>query len=335
MENKIDSAADVAAFQQLWQSRSGLLAINKPSGMTSKDVSRRLTRMMGRKLKIGHVGTLDPCASGVLPILIGKATRLQDYLLDGEKIYVVEAEFGYQTDTLDFEGEQVAEASFAHISRELIEEELPNMIGEITQTPPIFSAVKYNGKPLYWYARSGRSAEVPLEELSRAVTIYGIELQNVQMPKFSMRVRCSKGTYIRTLVHDLAVRLDSLATMTALCREKTAGVDVVDCTPLAEVEANHGALEEAFQETSHLSLGLPRMTISSEEAIARLKNGQKLVGFREFSFLPIETGVKTEKQDGQLQLHILINSHGKVFGLGQVWDKKIDSCSVKMERGLA
>ena len=98
--------------------------------------------MMGRKLKIGHVGTLDPCASGVLPILIGKATRLQDYLLDGEKIYVVEAEFGYQTDTLDFEGEQVAEASFAHISRELIEEELPNMIGEITQTPPIFSLAR-------------------------------------------------------------------------------------------------------------------------------------------------------------------------------------------------
>lgn len=220
--------------------KNGLLPIYKPKGMVSKDISRVLQKQFG-KLKLGHVGTLDPMAEGVLPIVLGKATRLQDYLLDSEKIYEVEAKFGYSTDSQDVEGKTVGTASLPSFNELQLSEVLSSMTGVITQTPPIYSAVKYKGRALYDYARAGLEAEVPLAELSRKINIFSADLLSVErnlageLSGCRLRLACSKGTYVRTFVDDFARKIGTLGVMSGLKRLKTAGVDSDQCVDLSEL----------------------------------------------------------------------------------------------------
>lgn len=191
----------------------GFLNVYKPRGLTSHDVVARLRRITKIK-QIGHTGTLDPFAEGVLPICIGKATRLIEYL-DDNKAYEATIQLGASTNTYDLEGE-IVETSDKKASLTSIEAELENFRGEIEQKPPIFSAIKIKGKKLYEYARKGEKIEVP----SRQVTIYKLELLEFNEIDQTIRVlvECSKGTYIRSIAHDLGLALGTYGHLTKLVR---------------------------------------------------------------------------------------------------------------------
>lgn len=191
----------------------GILNINKPRGLTSFDVVAKLRRVTGIK-QIGHTGTLDPFATGVLPICIGKATKLIEYLPD-DKAYLATVQFGKNTDTYDLEGE-VTQIFNKKVTQNEIMAELDNFMGEISQYPPIYSAIKVNGKQLYDYARKGENVEIK----PRKVTIYKIELRefDVVTQQAKIYVECSKGTYIRSIAYDLGKNLSCGGYLIALER---------------------------------------------------------------------------------------------------------------------
>jgi len=176
----------------------GILNINKPAGMTSFRVVALVRRLSGER-RVGHAGTLDPAATGVLPVCLGRATRVVKFLMDTTKTYRAEIELGIATDTGDASGQIVQKGDPFSISREALESALVSFCGSIRQTPPMYSAVKYQGKPLYRLARAG----ITVERKSRPARIYNLELVDWQPPVFTIEVACGKGTYIRTLASDL------------------------------------------------------------------------------------------------------------------------------------
>ena len=194
----------------------GVLLIDKPSGMTSFDVVAIVRRKLG--VKCGHSGTLDPLATGLLPVLCGKATKLCSYLTDGDKEYVASMRFGFETDTLDSTGSTTATSEKA-VTLSDIESVIPRFTGVQLQTPPAFSAIKVGGTALYKRARRGETVEVP----PREIEIYDLEVLSYDGGVLVMRVRCSKGTYIRSLCRDIGRAVGSLGTMTALRRTETGG----------------------------------------------------------------------------------------------------------------
>ncbi|MBI79689.1 MAG: tRNA pseudouridine(55) synthase TruB [Pseudomonadota bacterium] len=181
------------------RSINGILLINKPKGFTSNHILQKAKRIVGAK-KAGHTGSLDPLATGMLPVCLGKATKICSYLLDSEKTYSVEARLGQSTDTGDREGTVVKVSNSSSLSLGVVKNSLQKFIGESQQTPPMYSAVKHKGKRLYDLARRG---EV-VERKSRKIKIRSIRLDNYSWPRLNFTVQCSKGTYIRTLVEDIA-----------------------------------------------------------------------------------------------------------------------------------
>jgi tRNA pseudouridine55 synthase len=216
----------------------GVLNFLKPPGMTSHNAVAFIRRVAGVK-RVGHTGTLDPAAAGVLPICIGQATRLVEYLQEGNKEYIAEATFGYETDTLDAVGRVVREASAADVAEEPLRAALKSFEGTIDQVPPIYSAIKVGGQKLYQKARAGADAdEVPID--ARRVTIHRAELLRLTPatsapPRAFLRIECSGGTYIRSLVRDLGVALDSAATMTFLVRTRSGNFSIDDATTPEEL----------------------------------------------------------------------------------------------------
>jgi len=193
----------------------GLLLLDKPSGVTSFDCVHRVRRQLGVK-RVGHCGTLDPAARGLLMILAGPATRAQDSFLGLEKEYWFRGEFGVKTSTGDREGNVIEERPCDHVTREKLKEVLKGFVGETEQIPPLYSALKYKGKPYYHYARKG--LDVP--RTARPVTIVSLSLESLCPPYWDARVVCSRGTYVRTLVEDIAERLGTCATLAELVRER-------------------------------------------------------------------------------------------------------------------
>lgn len=212
---------------------NGMLAVNKPAMMISKDVSRRLKRAFG-SLKMGHVGTLDPLASGVLPILLGKATKLQDRLLELPKTYRFKIRFGLLTDTLDICGTTIEQQDNVSIDGERLREICTEFVGEISQIPPAYSAVKHKGKPLYHYARKG--IVIPLEEKVRKVQIFDLRVLDGGGDWAELETTCSKGTYVRVLAKDLAARLAYHGTVIELERSLAAGVRVENAARWETIE---------------------------------------------------------------------------------------------------
>lgn len=320
---------------------SGLLPIYKPTGMISKDVSRILQRNFG-KLKLGHVGTLDPLAEGVLPIVIGKATRLQDYLLTSEKIYDVDIAFGYQTDTLDVTGEVVKKSSRPKANAP-IEEILEVFKGKISQIPPIYSAVKYQGKPLYEYARSGKSEEVPLENLKREIEVYDLELlskdcEGNELKSVTLRVNASKGTYVRVLAFDIAERLGTLGTMTALKRIKTAGVDVAQCINIKELVDNKSMFEDVLVGIEKMPLSMIRLVLDDKNSehlrhgrVVHLTIDQLVANIVEST----SAGFDASSPDKSVTA-LLFDDRKNVIGIGEISpdSSNINLIKVRKKRGL-
>lgn len=196
---------------------NGVLNIFKPKGMTSFDVVRQVKKVCNTS-KVGHTGTLDPEATGVLPICIGKATKIIDYIMNSEKVYEVEFKLGVKTTTYDLEGEVLEERSTEALNEKQILEAVNTFIGEYSQVPPMYSALKQNGVRLYELARKGIEVERP----GRNITIYNLENIKINNPMVLMKVTCSKGTYIRSLCYDIGEKLGVFATMTSLNRSKTS-----------------------------------------------------------------------------------------------------------------
>lgn len=203
---------------------NGLILLNKPKDETSFYAAASLRKVYSTK-RIGHTGTLDPMATGVLPILVGRATRLSSFLLDANKRYTAKIKFGITTDTLDITGKVLNTVS-CNILQNQLEEILPKFTGTITQVPPMFSAIRKNGVRLYELARQGKT----VERTPRTVKIEGINiLKNTEKNEFLLDVLCSKGTYIRTLAEDLGNALGVGATLTGLTRTMTAGFSLDQC----------------------------------------------------------------------------------------------------------
>lgn len=196
---------------------NGVLNIFKPKGMSSFDAVRIVKKVAGTG-KVGHTGTLDPEATGVLPICIGKATKIIDYIMNSEKVYEVTLKLGIRTTTYDLEGEVLEEKDCNHLIDVEILQAVNSFIGEYSQVPPMYSALKQNGVRLYELARKG----IEVEREGRLITIYNIEDIKINNPYISMKVSCSKGTYIRSLCYDIGEKLGVFATMTELNRAKTS-----------------------------------------------------------------------------------------------------------------
>lgn len=196
---------------------NGILNIFKPMGMSSFDVVR-VVKKVAKTGKVGHTGTLDPEATGVLPICIGRATKIIDYIMDSEKVYEVTFKLGIRTTTYDLEGEVLEEGDTSNLSDNDILNVIKEFIGEYSQVPPMYSALKQNGVRLYELARKG----IEVEREGRLINIYNIEDINIDNPYVSMKVTCSKGTYIRSLCYDIGEKLGVFATMTKLNRSKTS-----------------------------------------------------------------------------------------------------------------
>jgi len=257
----------------------GIIPLYKPKGMTSHDCVFKLRKILRMK-KIGHTGTLDPDVTGVLPICIGRATKVAEYLTDAGKAYEGEVTIGFSTTTEDASGEVVKRKRIERvISRNEIVETLQSLTGSITQTPPMFSAVKVNGKRLYEYARKG----IEIERPSRTVNIYSIELLdkryefNGETISFRFRVVCGKGTYIRTLAVMIGDALGYPAHMSDLCRVQSGTFSLQDCVTLEQVEAkmNDGTIDDCLFPIESALTHLPKYTISDKIA-EKVKNGAVL-----------------------------------------------------------
>ena len=227
---------------------NGVLNIFKPKGMTSFDVVREVKKVCKIK-KVGHTGTLDPEATGVLPVCIGKATKIIDYIMDSEKIYEVTFKLGLKTTTYDLEGEILEERDSSFLKYEEILNTINSFKGEYCQVPPMYSALKQNGVRLYELARKGIEVERP----GRNITIYNIEDIKIDNPYISMKVTCSKGTYIRSLCYDIGVKLGVYAAMTELCRVKTSRFLIENSVNINELTKdnltqNLISIEEALNE---------------------------------------------------------------------------------------
>ena len=202
---------------------SGILNLNKPIGCTSFDMVKRIRRLSGEK-KVGHGGTLDPLASGVLPICLGRATRVSEFLADSSKTYRAVVTFGAATDTYDAEGKVTEEKDASHLTREIVEESLGPFRGIIMQEPPMYSALKHEGKRLYELAREGITVDRP----KRETAVHKLEIISWDPPHATIYVDCGRGTYVRSLAHDIGQDLEVGAHLTELVRLRTGPFDIQD-----------------------------------------------------------------------------------------------------------
>lgn len=262
---------------------NGVIIVNKPSGITSQDVVTEIRKYLKVK-SVGHAGTLDPLASGVLPILVSKGTRISKYLIDHDKEYIATLKLGKQTDTGDITGEVIKESAIPEsaMEEENVKDVLESFIGEQSQIPPMYSAIKVGGKKLYEYARIGEKVEVK----PRQIKIYSIELLNLDLEnkEIVFKVACSKGTYIRTLCEDIAKELNTVGTMIALVRtkagdfslEQSIELEKLLTLPVEEIEEKHCVdIETAFKSYGSINLKTDnelKLFINGMMIVKRMKN---------------------------------------------------------------
>ncbi len=247
----------------------GIIIINKPKDCTSHDVVHKVKKITGEK--VGHTGTLDPMATGVLPLLIGKGTLCSKYLMNHNKIYEVQLTLGKKTDTADAEGTTIEEKEIPQevFQKEKIEKVLASFLGIQEQMPPMYSAIKVNGKKLYEYARKGQTVEVK----PRQIEIYEIQLLQIkkEQKQIKFQVHCSKGTYIRSLCEDIAKRLGTIGYMSALNRTQVGRFSIKQAIAIEQIkEGNipYITIEELFQ-------GKPKIELE-EKRLQPFLNGVKL-----------------------------------------------------------
>lgn len=318
---------------------SGLLPVRKPRGMVSKDVSRVLARILG-PVRMGHVGTLDPMAEGVLPLLLGSATRLQDYLVRRPKEYEFSVEFGKETDTLDCDGTVTRTCDTDQVTLESLKAVLPEFVGRISQVPPLYSAVKFQGQELYKYARrKDDGASVPLDKLTREVEILSFDLLGLDGVVGRFRVRCGSGAYIRSLARDVAARVGTCGTVVALTRTEAAGVPLSQTVPLDDLVADPARIVESLLPVESLPTGLRHWRAMHDGLTQRLLRGQRLTLAsqlwdepRESVGSPALPPTAVTRPSGRGEEIMLLDSQGVAFGLGMAHHRE-DYVVISLKRG--
>ena len=243
---------------------SGLLNLAKPRGYSSHDVVNHLRRLTDER-RIGHAGTLDPLARGVLVMCIGQATRLSEYIASGRKTYLATLRLGEETDTWDAEGRVISAHPWQGVQRADLEQALTAFKGAIQQVPPMFSAVKLNGKALYKLARKG----IIIEREARDVTIDNIEVVSWEPPSVVLRIACSGGTYIRAIAHDVGQALQVGAYLADLVRERSGSLTIETAVPLEELEAAGSEGWQRYLLPMQAGLGhLPGVSVDVEQEFA-------------------------------------------------------------------
>jgi len=253
---------------------SGILNIDKPQGWTSHDVVARVRHLSGQK-QVGHAGTLDPLATGVLLVCLGQATRVSEYLMRGRKVYRAAVHLGLSTDTYDAGGRVTATAPQVNVTLSQLEEALAAFVGRIEQTPPMYSALKYRGAPLYRLARQGKT----VERKPRPVEIYDLKLLDWSSPVLTIEVTCSPGTYIRSLAHDLGQRLGCGAHLSSLVRLASGHFtldEAISLETLSEAFAT-GRWAELLRPLDEALLDFEAITFDCQ-AERRIRLGQPVLG---------------------------------------------------------
>ncbi len=289
------------------QKLNGIIVINKPKNYTSHDVVAKVKKLLNIK-KVGHTGTLDPNATGVLPLLLNSGTKLSKYLIEHDKEYEVTLKLGIRTDTLDGEGKVLEKKE---VDRKMlentkqIEKVLNSFTGKQTQVPPMYSAIKVKGKKLYEYARRGENVEVQ----PRQIEIYNIELQKVDIKKqeIEFKVQCSKGTYIRTLCEDIATKLGTIGYMKELNRTKVGKFGLEEAITIEK-------LEEYIENKKYEDLNI----ITMEEL---LKEKEKIV-LNEKNLEMFLNGVKI-KIENKTGIYRIYNENKQFIGTGVVQENKL------------
>lgn len=277
----------------------GLLLLDKPESVTSYGAVAGVKRISGEK-RVGHTGTLDPMATGVLPVLLGRATALSSYLLDADKRYTATLRFGVETDTCDITGTVLTEQK-ASVSEQEARELLARFTGTGQQTPPMFSALKRDGVPLYRLAREGKEVEIP----ERTITVYENEFLGLSEDgrELTFSARVSKGTYIRSLCRDMGRFLGVGATMTALRRTETCGFSIEECVPLSQLTSEN--LSEYLLSPEVAVKSLPAVSVTEKQATRFCNGGQ----------LALERLKNIEAEDGKLYR---VRFGEEFLGLGKV-----------------
>ena len=275
----------------------GIIVINKPKGCTSHDVVYKVKKML--KEKVGHTGTLDPMAEGVLPLLIGKGTQCSKYLINHDKKYQVMLKLGVKTDTADSEGKIIEEENVNEkiLEENHVKETLSSFLGKQEQKPPMYSAIKVKGKKLYEYARKGQQIEVP----TREIEIYSIELIKINKDEKTIEfvVKCSKGTYIRSLCEDIAKKLGTIGYMEALKRLEVGKFNIDNSLTIEELE------EKIIKNEKYL--------ITIEEFF----NNKKQIYLGEKDLIKFLNGVKLKNENTADDIY-RIYSEDKFIGIGKV-----------------
>ncbi|MBV1758331.1 MAG: tRNA pseudouridine(55) synthase TruB [Dethiosulfatibacter sp.] len=279
---------------------NGIVNVLKPTGMTSHDVISRLRRITSIK-KIGHAGTLDPNASGVLPVCIGKATRLSDYLMDYDKEYIFELKLGLMTDTYDIYGKIVSENSdleaFAH---ETVLTVVQSFEGESWQTPPIYSALKVEGKKLYEYARQDTAVDIK----KRKINVKKIELLEYSFPSVRIKATVTKGTYIRSICHDIGLALGTNAVMVILVRTASKNLSINDSYTLEQIDDMFRLDDLSFLMNYDEVLKLESVYLD-DDSLNKLKNGVK---------------IPSNKFESYPQIFYIRNMESTILGIGDIVD---------------
>lgn len=245
----------------------GVLVVDKPQGLTSFDVVREVRRALGVK-KAGHTGTLDPMATGVLPVCVGDATKIAQFITEATKAYDATVRLGVTTDTLDAEGRVLRERPVPPVTRETLEAALERFRGTFEQTPPMYSAVKVGGRRLYELARAGEE----VERAARKVTVFELTLRDFSAAELQLSVRCSKGFFVRSLAADLGEALGCGAHLTALRRTQSGPFTLAQAIPLAEVQARGAALAARLVPMADALADVPRLDVTAAEA-ERVRHG--------------------------------------------------------------
>lgn len=290
-------------FKRIKRSISGVLLLDKPAGYSSNQALQRVKHLF-QAAKAGHTGNLDPFATGLLPICLGEATKFSHTLLDADKIYRAVLKLGVTTSTGDTEGEVISRAK-VHLSHAEVARAVGEFLGKIAQIPPMHSALKHQGKPLYEYARAG----VEIARQPRAVTIHDIALDRFEGDEVEIRVACSKGTYIRVLGEDIGKRLGCGAHLTALRRLSTGGFQLQDAHTLEQLEAmTETQRDHCLQPVDVLLGSLPAIELDGESAHyfcqgqAVWKSGVKVTGgmLRVYAPDQVFIGVAENLGDGRI-----------------------------------
>ncbi len=271
----------------------GVLNIYKEKGYTSHDVVAKLRGIIGQK-KIGHTGTLDPDAVGVLPVCLGKATKLCDMLTDKNKTYETVMLLGTVTDTQDISGEVLGRHDTKHLNESIIRDAVNSFLGDYMQVPPMYSALKVNGKKLYELAREG----VEIERQARPVKIFDVQIKEINIPRVRMTVSCSKGTYIRTLCHDIGAKLGCGACMEELTRTQVSRFDIKDSFTLEQISKlqSKGELGNILIPIDEMFHDYEAVTLK-DEYMSLIYNGNVFFAKHLESYIHLDDGKKVRVYD--------------------------------------